>query len=146
MGSLMPGWKSKSDIYKRNHSLTNEEIEAFWRSNKKPNEKQHIIDGDTIICEEKAATVSKSGKKFEKSSSMPLARTKLEQDQKYFMHGETETMASTTDKLVDNNGWWTRSNWAFLNEPPPSEGASKTSYASQFHVASSSGGVDGIST
>ncbi|XP_062018533.1 uncharacterized protein LOC133735132 [Rosa rugosa] len=115
MGSLMPGWESKSDIYERNHSLTNDEIEAFWRSNKKPDEKQHIIDGDTIICEGKAATDSKSGKKFEKSSSMPLARTKFEQDQKYFKHGETETMASTTDKLVDNNGWWTRSNWAFLN-------------------------------
>ena len=158
MGSLMAGWdspvlKSKSDIYKRNRSLTNEDIEAFWRSNKKPEEKQqHINDGDdAIIYEEKTATVSKSGKTFQKLSTMPLLarNTNTEEGQKkYFMHGETETMASTAHKLVDNTGWWTRSNWAFLNEPPKSEGAPDSSkrYASQFHVASAGGGVDGIST
>ncbi|XP_050366484.1 uncharacterized protein LOC126784963 [Argentina anserina] len=156
MGSLMPGWdspvlKSKSDINKRSHSLTNEEIEAFWKSLKKLDEKeQHIIDDDTT-CEEKTATVNKSGKKYEKSSSLPMARTSTDQggQKKYFMHGETETMASTADKLsADNIAWWTTSNWAFLNELPtieePVHGTSKR-YATQFHVANSSGGSDEIS-
>ncbi|KAK9947059.1 hypothetical protein M0R45_012496 [Rubus argutus] len=160
MGSLMAGWnsipKSKSDTYKRNRSLTNDEIEAYWRSNKKPDEKQqHIIKDmsspDTITSthEEKTGTVDKSGIKFQKSSSLPVARTRTDQDQEYFMHGETETMASSAHKLINNNGWWTRSNWAFLNEPPTSElGApNSTGYTSQFHVASAtSGSVDGIST
>lgn len=36
---------------------------------------------------------------------MPVARTRTDQDQKYFMHGETETMASSAHKLINNNGW-----------------------------------------
>lgn len=56
------------------------------------------------------------------------------------------------DGIFIINFWgcrWTRSNWAFLNEPPPSEGASNT-YVTQFHVAtgasSKSQPPDGIAT
>ncbi|MED6118409.1 hypothetical protein PIB30_002115 [Stylosanthes scabra] len=40
--------------------------------------------------------------------------------------------------------WWTKSSWAFLNEPPEMEPASKNKYASQFHVANL-GSSNGIS-
>lgn len=40
------------------------------------------------------------------------------------------------EKLLQKTGWWTRSNWAYLNEPPVigPEGASHK-FAAQFHVA-----------
>ncbi|KAI0504484.1 hypothetical protein KFK09_015436 [Dendrobium nobile] len=31
--------------------------------------------------------------------------------------------------------WWTKSDWAFLNEPPLDETGKTYNYASQFHVA-----------
>ncbi|ESW08597.1 hypothetical protein PHAVU_009G058800 [Phaseolus vulgaris] len=37
-------------------------------------------------------------------------------------------------KFVKKNCWWTKSSWAFLNEPPVIE-ASSNNYGSQFHVA-----------
>ncbi|KAB1220648.1 hypothetical protein CJ030_MR3G009402 [Morella rubra] len=53
-----------------------------------------------------------SVKKYERSNS--AANTK-----KGFMEMESE---ASLEKLITKNGWWTRSNWAFLNEPPVSEG------------------------
>ncbi|KAL2585579.1 hypothetical protein AAZV13_13G006000 [Glycine max] len=38
------------------------------------------------------------------------------------------------EHLIKKNAWWTKSSWAFLNEPPVIE-ASSNKYASQFHVA-----------
>ncbi|KAG6408815.1 hypothetical protein SASPL_131840 [Salvia splendens] len=42
--------------------------------------------------------------------------------------------------LLQKNGWWISSNWAFLNEPPVirQEGTGHK-YVSQFHVADASG-------
>nr|CAD1830019.1 unnamed protein product [Ananas comosus var. bracteatus] len=46
---------------------------------------------------------------------------------------EQETIGSKPDKTGD---WWTRSNWAFLNEPPRDEMApSAHNYTAQFDVA-----------
>ncbi|XP_020082184.1 uncharacterized protein LOC109705819 isoform X1 [Ananas comosus] len=46
---------------------------------------------------------------------------------------EQETIGSKPDKTGD---WWTRSNWAFLNEPPRDELApSAHNYTAQFDVA-----------
>ncbi|PQQ03892.1 uncharacterized protein Pyn_36940 [Prunus yedoensis var. nudiflora] len=118
MGSLMAGWdspvlNSKPDVYKRNQSLTKDEIEAYWRAN---NELHHT----TTIQEIKAD--AESGRKLQKSNSFPVAKTK-----------ETDIDERKARKIRNNNGWWTLSNWAFLNEPPLLEGTSNT-YASQFHV------------
>ncbi|GMY28396.1 DNA polymerase epsilon catalytic [Fagus crenata] len=131
MGSLMAGWDSpiideKTVAYKRNLSLTKGEIEAYWKAKKKA-EEEHLgfITSPSDSIQDN--TFGETLKKFERSNSAPLANTK-----EVFIHQETET---GLEKLIKKNGWWTRSNWAFLNEPPTSEGASNT-YTSQFHVAS----------
>ncbi|KAF5468507.1 hypothetical protein F2P56_012652 [Juglans regia] len=135
MGSLMAGWDSrvqdsKSVAYKRNRSSTRGEIDAYWRAKKKA-EEEHLRD----ICIPLSDSIQEikfeeSGKKLERSKSVPEANTK----QQGFMDMETE---KSLEKLIMKKAWWTRSNWAFLNEPPASEAASN-SYTSQFHIASSS--------
>ncbi|KAG2666704.1 hypothetical protein I3843_15G074400 [Carya illinoinensis] len=132
MGSLMAGWDSRvqdpeSVAYKRNRSFTREEIEAYWSAKKKA-EEEHLRD----ICIPSSDSIQErkfeeSVKKFERSKSAPVDNTR----QQGFM--ETE---KSLEKLIMKNGWWTRSSWAFLNEPPVFEAASN-SYASQFHIASS---------
>ncbi|XP_030447123.1 uncharacterized protein LOC115670063 [Syzygium oleosum] len=120
MGSLMAGWDSpvldaKRVAYQRNRSFTKEEIEAYRRSEKvKAEEELHKAPSDgarEMVLEERA-------RKYERSVSLPA-----------------ELEAGTTwETLVNSKGWWTWSNWAFLNEPPVLE-RSTNSYASQFHVA-----------
>ncbi|XP_050213030.1 uncharacterized protein LOC126664598 [Mercurialis annua] len=126
MGSLMAGWdshalNSKSVKYRKNWSFTKEEIEAYWKLKKKVEEDHlksisspsdsyqdggHVDDSDTI--------------KLKRSSSLPDSKT-MKADKRL-------------EELITKNGWWTRSNSAFLNEPPVLERASNT-YASQFHIA-----------
>ncbi|XP_050158518.1 uncharacterized protein LOC126632246 [Malus sylvestris] len=136
MGSLVPGWdspvlRSKPGVQK-NKSLTMEEIEAYWKVHKKSNSISQEI-----------RTADEPGRKIQKSSSFPVNTTNI---------GSTDTETSPrTQQILKNNGWWTASNWAFLNEPPIlEEGDSKTAYAAQFHVANSwapkSNGHDQIST
>nr|XP_023883944.1 uncharacterized protein LOC111996221 [Quercus suber]POE71061.1 hypothetical protein CFP56_57095 [Quercus suber] len=148
MGSLMAGWGSpyqdpKSVAYKRNLSLTKEEISSYWKAKNKEAEGEHRSDilSSPSGSSTQESTFGDSGKKFERSNSAPLANRR-----EGFMHMDTET---SLEKIIKKNGWWTRSNWAFLNEPPLSEGASNT-YTSQFHVAglntSKSSTGEGIST
>ncbi|KAF8022806.1 hypothetical protein BT93_F0348 [Corymbia citriodora subsp. variegata] len=120
MGSLMAGWDSpvldpKHAAYQRNRSFTKEEIEAYWRSKKEKAEEElpkAPSDGtQEMVFGERA-------RKSERSNSLPA---ELEAEM-------------TWERLINNKGWWTWSNWAFLNAPPVSEGRTN-SYASQFHVA-----------
>ncbi|KAI6688264.1 hypothetical protein NL676_025092 [Syzygium grande] len=120
MGSLMAGWDSpvhdpKYVAYQRNRSFTKEEIEAYRRSEKVKAEEELLkapSDGAReMVLEERA-------RKYERSDSLPA-----------------ELEAGTSwETLINSKGWWTWSNWAFLNEPPVHE-RSTNSYASQFHVA-----------
>ncbi|XP_050267487.1 uncharacterized protein LOC126712265 [Quercus robur] len=144
MGSLMAGWDSpyqdpKSEAYKRNLSLTKEEISSYWKAKKKA-EEEH---GSDILSSPSGSSTQESafggsGKKFERSNSAPLANRR-----------EAFKTEASLEKMIKKNDWWTRSTWAFLNEPPLSEGASNT-YTSQFHVAglntSKSSTGEGIST
>ncbi|WCJ35196.1 hypothetical protein M5689_016462 [Euphorbia peplus] len=124
MGSLMSGWDSKSGKYKRNRSLTKEGIDFYWKSKKKI-EEEHLnsipIPSPTnqVIME----VGLESG--LQRSSSLP-AGTKTKD-----MKNE-----QSLEEFIKKNGWWKRSNWAFLNEPPVLEQASNT-YAAQFHIAKS---------
>ncbi|XP_030527233.1 uncharacterized protein LOC115738676 isoform X1 [Rhodamnia argentea] len=120
MGSLMAGWDSpvldpKHVAYQRNRSFTKEEVEAYRRSKEeKAGEelrKAPSFGARETVFEERA-------RKHERSNSLPA---ELEAD-------------TAWARLISNKGWWTRSNWAFLNEPPVFEG-STNSYSSQFHVA-----------
>ncbi|KAH0650411.1 hypothetical protein KY284_030323 [Solanum tuberosum] len=97
MGSLMAGWDCyipdpQVVKYKRNKSLTKEEIEAFWRS-KKHREEDEVM-----------------------SKSMLSSQTQIHDHQ-----ANDETTNSKDDdeeKLIKKHGWWVSSSLAHLNEPP----------------------------
>ncbi|XWS21044.1 hypothetical protein CRYUN_Cryun30bG0021400 [Craigia yunnanensis] len=131
MGSLMAGWDSPvsdptSVIRKRNRSLTKEEIEAYWRSKKKT-EEEHLkaISSPSDSCSRLETPFEECGRKYMRSSSMPLPNTK---------QGFLDMVAETSLDNIKKNGWWTRSNWAFLNEPPVLD-RPNNSYKPQFHIA-----------
>ncbi|KAH6788384.1 hypothetical protein C2S51_003390, partial [Perilla frutescens var. frutescens] len=124
MGSLMAGWDShvtdpKEVKFTRNKSLTKEEIESFWKS-KKLKEEEHLRDISLLSPRTQKMIFEEAVKRSEGAG------------------GET-----SLDKIIQKNGWWISSNWAFLNEPPVilQEGSGHK-YASQFHVAH----VAGLST
>ncbi|KAL8166064.1 hypothetical protein V2J09_007563 [Rumex salicifolius] len=119
MGSLMSGWDApvhdpNTVKSMRNKSLTKEEIEAYWRL-KKETEEDHM----------KAIFVSPNSpqKKSNKKSKTSNFRR---QDFDIYK-----------DELIKKNScWWTRSNSAFLNEPPMTGEGSEQKYMSQHHIAS----------
>ncbi|XP_020251516.1 uncharacterized protein LOC109828931 isoform X1 [Asparagus officinalis] len=123
MGSLMAGWDSSFQdpeqvTYQRNKSLTKDEIAAYWKSMNKPeenNENQENMHGG-------------STQELKRSHSLPLT----DKMKASLIPGSKD---DGDEKLSRINCWWTRSKWAFLNEPPvmATEGTQK--YAAQFHVA-----------
>ncbi|KAK4276569.1 hypothetical protein QN277_014701 [Acacia crassicarpa] len=129
MGSLMAGWGSptidpKSAKLRRNRSLTKEEIDAYWRLKKKT-EQEHLRAISNLSETVQERHYEEAEKKLQKSKSMPLTRTQE------YVDVDADTRL---EQLIKKNVWWTKSNWAFLNEPPVMEAASGK-YASQFHVA-----------
>ncbi|PIN15236.1 hypothetical protein CDL12_12112 [Handroanthus impetiginosus] len=133
MGSLMAGWDSpvpdpNAAKFRRNKSLTKEEIEAYWKS-KKQREEEHLRDISLLsprtqkIIFEETAERSKQGE-----GTVPLPAA------------EKELLDLERETSLDKNGWWISSNWAFLNEPPviAQEGTGEK-YAAQFHVAKMAG-------
>ncbi|KDP38523.1 hypothetical protein JCGZ_04448 [Jatropha curcas] len=129
MGSLMAGWDSpvpdpKSVKYKKNWSFTKEEIEAYWKSKKKI-EEEHL-KAISSPSGERTHQDDKFGMKIQRSSSLPGTKTK-----EGLIDMETE---KSLEEFIKKNGWWTRSNWAFLNEPPVLENSSYN-YVPQFHIA-----------
>ncbi|KAG5103748.1 hypothetical protein JHK84_048717 [Glycine max] len=130
MGSLMAGWYSthmdpQSATLKRNRSLTKDEIDAYWKSKKKI-EEEHLR-AISNVSETIQVKNTEPEKKLQKSMTMPVTRAR-----DYLNMVDIDT---SLEQLIKRNGWWTKSSWAFLNEPPVTEAASNK-YASQFHVAS----------
>ncbi|MBA0659102.1 hypothetical protein Goklo_011262 [Gossypium klotzschianum] len=140
MGSLMAGWDSPVSASKsgcqlnvfratiqRNRSLTKEEIEAYWKSKKKT-EEDHLkaIYSPSDSSNQLEIPSQGYGRSIMRSSSMPSPHT-----EQGFLHIDAET---SLEDIVKKNGWWTRSNWAFLNEPSVLDGPTN-SYTSQFHIA-----------
>ncbi|KAL5725094.1 hypothetical protein ACHQM5_008275 [Ranunculus cassubicifolius] len=117
MGSLMAGWDSpnldpKTVRVERNRSFTKEEIENFWESHNKPTDQQlHMNDGEAL--------------KQQISFDMP-----------HFVFQEIKCPIDL-EKTRKTSDWWTRSNSAFLNEPPSEEilKSAGSNYSAQFHVA-----------
>ncbi|KAK7383023.1 hypothetical protein VNO78_28688 [Psophocarpus tetragonolobus] len=129
MGSLMAGWDSthmdpKSATLKRNRSLTKDEIDSYWKSKKKI-EEEHLraISNSSETLQAKKNTEPE--KKLQKSITMPVTR-----GQDY----SNKDIDTSLEQLIKKNGWWRKSSWAFLNEPPVNESASNK-YASQYDVA-----------
>jgi len=130
MGSLMAGWDSPflGDDTKargmRNRSLTKEDVEAFWRQQGKPVPEDDV----TSPLAFPGRTLEKSSKQRNRSPASPVVRG---HDQ--ISTGDAADAGESPSKSRD---WWTRSNWAFLNEPPQEEAPGTAhSYTPQFHVA-----------
>jgi len=127
------GWDSpvldpETVRFQRNKSETKEEIEAYWRSMKKDEEE---ATSETLTENSEESILKEPERKIQRSSSVPSSKEGL-------LDVGTET---SLEKLIKKNGWWTRSNSAFLNEPPVLASDRDYKYASQFHV-----GVAGIAT
>ncbi|CAA6668834.1 unnamed protein product [Spirodela intermedia] len=112
MGSLMAGWDcpvqdQETARMERNRSLTKEEIESFWRV------RRRSIDGEEGRSCGLQGVLSVAARPRPRPALVPVGKdTKLTGD------------------------WWTRSNWAFLNEPPLEAAAdSAHKYTAQFHIA-----------
>ncbi|CAN0905879.1 hypothetical protein LINGRAHAP2_LOCUS23912 [Linum grandiflorum] len=126
MGSLMAGWDSpvsdpKSAKYKRNMSLTKEEIDAYWNLKKKIHE-EHL----QAVSPRSHVQDSRSPWETDEVEGGSLPKEERESLEKLMKKKEEEEEVA--------KGWWKRSNWAFLNEPPVVEQASNT-YAAQYHIA-----------
>ncbi|MED6135953.1 hypothetical protein PIB30_051568 [Stylosanthes scabra] len=127
MGSLMAGWDSKSaTTLKRNRSLTKDEIDAYWRTKKKI-EEEHLrsISNLSEVVQTSRTSNDMSEKKLQRAITMPLHRGN---------ESLNLNIDSNLEELIKKNGWWTKSSWAFLNEPPVTE-SSTNKYVSQFQVA-----------
>ncbi|GAB2267713.1 hypothetical protein Dimus_002695 [Dionaea muscipula] len=137
MGSLMGGWDCpvydpKAVKYMRNKSLTKEKIEAYWKE-KKETEQEHLqalsprsqsayitsLDQEPSRVEE----CSNVKKKKWRSNSLPADLHKQDDDE------EEEEEEDLRKLILKKNCWWTRSNWAFLNEPPVIAGEPQYKYA-----------------
>ncbi|KAL6894381.1 hypothetical protein ACP4OV_008479 [Aristida adscensionis] len=122
MGSLMAGWDSpilgdESKVRaRRNRSLTKEEVEAFWKQRRKPDAGEVTSPPGSPATARAPAAANKI---VVAGPSSPAVR----------VDGGGESPSKSRD-------WWTRSSWAFLNEPPQEEALGRAqSYAPQFHVA-----------
>lgn len=133
MGSLMAGWDSpvlghdeKKVHARRNRSLTKEEVEAFWKQRRRSSENG---GGELASPLASPATESPFGSSEKQARSSPAVRVDG------FLHaaGDDDVGADSPSKSRD---WWTRSTWAFLNEPPQEEPSARAQrYTPQFHVA-----------
>nr|CAD1816809.1 unnamed protein product [Ananas comosus var. bracteatus] len=128
MGSLMAGWASPVlDEHKvrarRNRSLTREDIETFRKLQGKNDTEEDEQEGQLspAVASPKKPQV-KDALVLKKSVHLVQINDQLE-----------EVEGGKPDITGD---WWTRSNWAFLNEPPRDEvNDSAQKYTAQFHVA-----------
>ncbi|GAB2218116.1 hypothetical protein Droror1_Dr00001334 [Drosera rotundifolia] len=153
MGSLMGGWDRpvqdpKSVKCMRNRSLTKEEIDSFWKEKKKT-EQEHLealsprsqsVDHTTMQEELSLIEEESVNRQYVRSNSLPASIRQVvpQEDDHDHEQGHKHELDDLKNKFK-KNCWWTRSNWAFLNEPPVIEGEQpRYKYASQYHVAKGS--------
>ncbi|XP_051230326.1 uncharacterized protein [Lolium perenne] len=119
MGSLMAGWSShvlQDDNkvgFMRNRSLTKEEVKAFWRQHKKPE-----VDNDGGTVEVTPPPLASSPHPESPRSLRPSTLSHVRSSPPEMTRtdgGDTDA----ADSPSTSRDWWTRSSWAFLNEPPP---------------------------
>ncbi|XP_078154696.1 DNA polymerase epsilon catalytic subunit A [Carex rostrata] len=135
MGSLMAGWDAPiMDEYtaraQRNKSLTKEEINSFWKSQREKNERGMNFSPQFLNDNER------------RREATPFSHS--QNDVWSIMHphcvpNSPRTYESTDEIAHKSNmprDWWTRSNSAFLNEAPRDEMHGVASnYTPQFNVA-----------
>ncbi|KAG9148062.1 hypothetical protein Leryth_003640 [Lithospermum erythrorhizon] len=85
----------KNEKLMRNKSLTNEEIDVFWKL-RKQKEEEHLKHISMLSPRSQANAIEEA------------------------LRSSGELSDSSLEKLIQKNGWWISSNSAFLNEPPVS--------------------------
>ena len=111
---------------RRNRSLTKEEVEAFWKQRRRSGEESPFGS-----LEKAAGSPPGGGSSSTKAGASSSPRVRVDG----FGHDD----GGAADSPSKSRDWWTRSSWAFLNEPPQEEPPSGRahSYTPQFHVATS---------
>nr|ABK24034.1 unknown [Picea sitchensis] len=131
MGSLMAGWDSPIRDAKQvrlhfNNSMTREEIANYWRA-KRIIEEEHLLSAFKSAARIKARTfTAEDYKRFEDS---------LAEDEKPQMKNTSYKDEETRIGIKD---WWTKSNYAYLNQPPLTTiepAKPKYKYTAQFDIA-----------
>ncbi|KAJ4966483.1 hypothetical protein NE237_018332 [Protea cynaroides] len=115
--------------YLRNRSFTKGEIETYWRLKKRTEEehRRSILSGLLETSQENGEQKESGVLRVQRSNSAPPANVR-----ESITNMESET---DLESIVTKNAWWTRSNWAFLNEPPVILTESPSyKYASQHQV------------
>ncbi|KAH7331947.1 hypothetical protein KP509_20G059700 [Ceratopteris richardii] len=129
MGSLMSGWNSPRRKTKLGEpvistSPTVSQIEEFWR-------KRKISEQDHLEAAANAATDAQPSPKegtIMGSPTSDIISTDLSRSVSSVTDEDLEASSSFKD-------WWTKSNWAYLNEPAVKEDTSQKHYTAQFQVA-----------
>ncbi|KAL5219599.1 hypothetical protein ABZP36_020283 [Zizania latifolia] len=133
MGSLMAGWDSPvlGDENKvrarRTKSLTKEEVEAFWKQRRirLPDQDGGEMSSCSPLGSPSPASMAARSPHGARVNE-PAVRV-----EGFFPDDD----GGAADSPSSSRDWWTRSKWAFLNEPPQEEDGKEQSYTPQFHVA-----------
>ncbi|RLN41453.1 uncharacterized protein C2845_PM01G24890 [Panicum miliaceum] len=136
MGSLMAGWDSpvlgddKKVVHAwRNRSLTKEEVEAFWKQRRRSEDA-----GEQLITSPLASPATTAARSPGRGGTKAGASSPKVRVDGFLPASDNDGGAA--DSPSKSRDWWTRSNWAFLNEPPQEEPSGRAqSYTPQFHVA-----------
>lgn len=120
MGSLLPGWSSSPSqtekVMKRSSSsLTKEEVEKFWKSKR-------------LLVQEHLDEANKDAAMSPRTRLARAISEELEAQQRMAQPG------GVSISLPEANSWWTKSRWAFLNDPPVID-VKQSKYVPQFDVA-----------
>uniref|UniRef100_A0ACD5XAM7 Uncharacterized protein n=1 Tax=Avena sativa TaxID=4498 RepID=A0ACD5XAM7_AVESA len=123
MGSLMAGWSSHEldDHHKvrfmRNRSLTKEEVEAFWRHQKKPAAEVHNAGGEIAVVA--SPPLASSPRQESPSSLRPSTLSHVRSSPPEIITRTDGDGGDAAASPSTSRDWWSRSSWAFLNEAPP---------------------------
>ncbi|BBN07666.1 hypothetical protein MPTK1_4g05460 [Marchantia polymorpha subsp. ruderalis] len=138
MGSLTAGWSTnppceKKVLKRSTSSMTRSQVNRYWRAKRSLN-KEHLEEAH------RAASIARTRSLFSEITE--------ENSEEYYpdmqseggsVGGSTSGSTPTTPRRYDREeesnkpGWWRKSNWAFLNEPPLHE-EKHYSYAPQYEI------------
>ncbi|KAG0479704.1 hypothetical protein HPP92_010562 [Vanilla planifolia] len=92
-----------------------------------------FLDPDTARIERNRSLTREEIKAFRRKNTKVCRRR--EESKSDSRQSQRSMVVDKFDAENITGDWWTKSDWAFLNEPPLDETGKTYSYASQFHVA-----------
>ncbi|KAG6543339.1 hypothetical protein Mapa_015253 [Marchantia paleacea] len=129
MGSLMPGWQTnrpdvKQALKRSKSSLTKDDIDKFWRI-KQNSIRKHLQQAQRDAILARSITIPE-----DVTSESGLTCTDSTTSTSF---ASTPTSTAPINSPEGKMDWWTRSHWAFLNEPPVSEHR-QNRYTAQYDI------------